>query len=100
MTDDMKIPPAESVGEADRIRRDFADGVRAENVTPGAVAADIDEGLGAPVGVEGVARRPEHPMAAKPPVNDQDFDRPVADLPVRYHVEAPSLGSSLIRCRR
>jgi hypothetical protein len=55
MADDMKFAPSELVGERDRVRRHFADGVFSGNVSGVAVSADIDESVG--VAGDALARR-------------------------------------------
>src|SRR6202521_1392657 len=85
MADDMKFAPSELVGERDRVRRHFADGVFSGNVTGDAVSADIDESVGVPDGVEAVEDRRKHSMTPEPAVNDDDLSRAVADRLMPNH---------------
>jgi hypothetical protein len=85
MADDMKLAPPELVGKRDRIRCHFPDAVFAGKVARVAVTADIDEGVGAAVGIEAVEDRREHPVIPEPSVNDHDLCRAIANRRVPNH---------------
>jgi hypothetical protein len=85
VTDDVKFPPAQAVGERDAVARDLRDRKMARDILRMAVASDIDEGIGETIAVKRVEERCEYAVVLEPPVNDENFRRPLPDGPVPDH---------------